>query len=372
MGFNCGIVGLPNVGKSTIFNALTAAAVEAANYPFCTIDPNTGVVKVPDSRLEVLASIAQSGKIVPTTIEFVDIAGLVKGASVGEGLGNQFLGHIRAVDAIVQVVRCFEDENVVHVEGSVNPRRDVELIETELLLSDLASVDKRLERVAKGAKGGDKLLMAELAALQFAKSQLDQGVTLRRVLAEAAAAAPEFDIRTLGLLTAKPLLFVANVREEDAALEPTLDAPGPLGQLVQLAAEQGCEVVVISGKVESEISQLSEEERLAFLESVGLRNSGLERLAEKGYQLLELLTFFTVGPMEARAWTCKLGSNAVDAAGKIHTDFAKGFIRAEVISYQDYVDFKGEQGAKDRGKLRVEGKSYIMQDGDVVHFRFNV
>ncbi len=367
MGFNCGIVGLPNVGKSTIFNALTATQLAAAaNYPFCTIEPNTGIVPVPDSRLEALSKVAGSAKLIPTTIEFVDIAGLVRGASKGEGLGNQFLGHIRSVDAIAHVVRCFEDSNVVHVDGAPDPKRDVEVIETELMLSDMASVEKRIDRVFRIAKGGDKEAKAELEALERAKAILDEGRPLR--LAED----PEGSFQRLELITAKPLLYVANVLESDVAMEPTEDAPGHVGALVRLAHAQGSEVVVISGLVEAEISQLKPEERRPFLADIGLQSSGLDRLAYQGYRLLKLMTFFTVGPKEAHAWTCKQGTLAPDAAGVIHTDFAKGFIRAEIISYADYISCAGELGAKEKGKLRIEGKTYEMQDGDVVHFRFNV
>ena len=366
MGFNCGIIGLPNVGKSTIFNALTAAGAEAANYPFCTIEPNTGIVAVPDPRIDVLAKMANSVKTVPTAMEFVDIAGLVKGASEGAGLGNQFLGHIRAVDALVHVVRCFEDGNIVHVDGSVSPQRDVEVIETELLLSDLSGVEKRYERVARAAKNGDKELKAELAALEVAKEYLGKGIPVRSIKSD------EHNFKALDLLTAKPIVYVANVAEENVALEPTEDAPGHLGELVRFAHSQGSEVVVISGRVEAEISALDPSERGDFLESLGLQESGLGRLARAGYKLLNLITFFTVGPKETHAWTCLQGDNAVAAAGKIHSDFAKGFIRAEVISFNDYVQHGGELGAKEKGLLRVEGKQYLMHDGDIVHFRFNV
>ena len=366
MGFRCGIVGLPNVGKSTIFNALTAAGAEASNYPFCTIEPNTGIVPVPDERLHVLAEMAKSQKIIPTTIEFVDIAGLVKGASQGEGLGNQFLGHIRSVDAIVQVVRCFEDENITHVHGSVSPLRDIEIIETELLLADLASVEKRLQRASKAAKTGDKELLKEAALLERLKVELERGVPLRRL------EDPDGEISQLQLLTSKPLIFVANVAEAEAALEPAPELGGFVGDVARYGEQHGYGVVVLSGRVESDISQLSPAERPDFLAELVLKTSGLERLSLSGYKLLQLLTFFTVGPKEAHAWTCKRGSLAPEAAGKIHTDFEKGFIRAEVISYSDFVESGGEVGARERGLMRVEGKNYVVQDGDIVHFRFNI
>lgn len=366
MGFNCGIIGLPNVGKSTIFNALTAAGAESANYPFCTIEPNTGIVPVPDPRLRQLADIAGSKEIIPTTMEFVDIAGLVKGASQGEGLGNQFLGHIRAVDALVHVVRCFEDENVIHVDGSVGPERDVSVIETELLLADLDSVEKRLDKVRRAAKSGDKEKKAYADRLEIAAKYLGEGVAIRDVKGSGV------DLSGLDLLTEKPMLYVANVAERDVALVPDESAGGLLGELVSYAKKKEASVVVISGNVEAEISLLPLEERSAFLEDLGLSSSGLDRLATSGYNLLELITFFTVGPKETHAWTCRRGDTAPTAAGKIHTDFAKGFIRAEVIAFADYIAGKGEAGAKENGKLRVEGKEYLVQDGDVVHFRFNV
>ena len=366
MSVNCGIIGLPNVGKSTIFNALTAAGAEAANYPFCTIEPNTGIVPVPDKRLKILADIAGSLEIIPASVEFVDIAGLVQGASKGEGLGNQFLGHIRSVDAIVHVVRCFEDDNIIHVHGSVGPRRDVEIIDTELILSDLAAVEKRLERVVKLAKSGDKESKLLVEALDVAKDALGKGVPLRKI------DFGEFKIQQEGFLTSKPLLFVANVVEGEAGRSAGDKKGGALDELSVLADEIGAEVVVISGKVEDELSKLQPDEREEFLSELGLTESGLSKLARASYKLLNLLTFFTVGPKETHAWECAFGSTAPQAAGKIHTDFEKGFIRAEVISYADYVAYKGEQGSKEKGALRVEGKQYQMQDGDVVHFRFNV
>ena len=365
MGFQCGIVGLPNVGKSTIFNALTAVGVEAANYPFCTIEPNTGVVPVPDDRLQVLSDIASSAKIIPTTIEFVDIAGLVKGASEGEGLGNQFLGHIRAVDAIVHVVRCFEDENVTHVHGTVDPESDIDVISTELLLADLASVERRIERTVKKAKSGDKEAKEELERLETAKKYLDEGVQIRTTDERA-------ELQSLELLTSKPVLFVGNVDESLASAEPSTCENAAVKKLYEHAQSENAPLLLISGQVEAEVSQLEDEERTEFLNELGLAQSGLERLAIAGYKLLDLITFFTVGPKETHAWTCERNTAAPQAAGKIHTDFEKGFIRAEVISYDDFTSCGGELGAKEQGKLRVEGKSYVVQDGDVVHFRFNV
>lgn len=364
MGINCGIVGLPNVGKSTIFNALTSSqTAEAANYPFCTIEPNTGVVAVPDQRLSKLEIINKSEKVIPTSVEFVDIAGLVKGASEGEGLGNKFLGHIRAVDAIVHIVRCFEDENVTHVEGSVNPQRDIELIETELMLSDLESAEKRLEKVTKGLRAGDKAAKEEHDMLSLAKTTLDQGKLLNTISDHESILA----LRKLGFMTAKPVLFVGNVSEDD------LTQPSEhWNNLFKIATDRRSPCVKLSGKVEAEISMLEGDERNEFLEALGLKESGLERLSLAAYELLGLCTFFTSGPKETRAWTVLRGANAVDAAGEIHSDFAKGFIRAEVISYNDFIQYGGESGAKEKGKLRSEGKTYIIEDGDVIHFRFNV
>ncbi|MCC6221585.1 MAG: redox-regulated ATPase YchF [Deltaproteobacteria bacterium] len=370
MGFNCGIVGLPNVGKSTIFNALTSAQAESANYPFCTIDPNTGIVSVPDVRLEILAKVANSKQIIPTKIEFVDIAGLVKGASKGEGLGNQFLGHIRDVDAIIHVVRCFEDSNIVHVNGSVSPVDDIEVIETELMLADLMSVERRIDRVAKTAKGGDKAAIQELEKLNLALECLQAGKMLNGNV-------PAEKLEGLGLLTSKPVLYLANVSEDAPNYCPDENTKGSLGELVRylkrrLGGSTSLPLVVVSARVEEEISQLDVDERKAFLEELGILKSGLDRLILAGYNLLNLITFFTVGPKETHAWTCAKGTTAPQAAGKIHTDFEKGFIRAEVIGFDDYVRYGGEVGAKEKGAMRVEGKSYLMQDGDIVHFRFNV
>ncbi|MCL4131441.1 UNVERIFIED_CONTAM: hypothetical protein GTU68_005860 [Idotea baltica] len=366
MGFNCGIVGLPNVGKSTIFSALTATNVSAENYPFCTIEPNTGVVPVPDERIAELARIAKSAKLVPTTVEFVDIAGLVKGASKGEGLGNQFLGHIRAVDAVVHVVRCFDDSDVVHVDGSPSPRRDIEVIETELMLADLTVVEKRIDKVRRSARSGDKEAKEELIALEVVLAALEDGKMLNQL-----EEVPEI-LAPLGLITAKPFLLAGNVAEEQAAHDISKTADGYLGELLEVATERGYGAVVISGKVEAEIASLDDSEREMFLEELGLEQSGLDRLALAGYSLLKLITFFTVGPKEVHAWTCQSNTPANKAAGVIHTDFEKGFIRAEVISYDDYVSCGGEQGAKEKGLLRVEGKTYEVKDGDTLHFRFNV
>lgn len=361
MGFACGIVGLPNVGKSTIFNALTAAGAEAANYPFCTIEPNVGVVPVPDVRLEQLAKLSKSQKIIPTSVKFVDIAGLVQGASQGEGLGNQFLGHIRSVDAIVHVVRCFEDENVVHVNGKVSPKEDAEVINTELLLADLQSVDSRIEKARKAARGSDKEAKQLLELLEMAKSCLEKGHAIRTLEVE--------EINALEFITNKPILYLANVSEDDVNHDMQ---SGPIAMLKEVAEADKAELCLLSGKVESELSSLDPEERELFLADLGLEMSGLERLAQRGYNLLNLITFFTSGEQETRAWTCKQNTLAPQAAGKIHTDFERGFIRAEVIAFDDFISSGGELAAKEKGLLRVEGKDYVVHDGDVVHFRFNV
>jgi len=366
MGFNCGIVGLPNVGKSTLFNALTATALaEAANYPFCTIEPNTGRVAVPDERLEVCARLGKSAKIVPTQLEFVDIAGLVRGASKGEGLGNQFLGHIREVDAIAHVLRCFESGDITHVEGSVDPIRDAETVETELLLADLESLERRVQAAQKKARGGDKDARAELAVMEAVLAALRDGNPARAVPIETDLK-PIF--KSLQLLTAKPVLYVANVEESAAAKGNRQSA-----RIAQFAEAQGAASVVISAAIEAEVAQLAAEaEKREFLDSLGLAETGLARVIKAGYRLLDLVTFFTVGPKEAHAWTVRRGAKAPEAAGVIHTDFEKGFIRAETISYEDFVANGGEQGAKEAGKLRLEGADYAVQDGDILHFRLNV
>jgi len=365
MGFNCGIVGLPNVGKSTLFNALTATqAAQAANYPFCTIEPNVGRVAVPDPRLDKLAGIAESAKIVATQLEFVDIAGLVKGASKGEGLGNQFLGNIREVDAIAHVLRCFENGDVTHVSGTVDPVRDAEIVETELMLADLDSLEKRLPNLEKRAKGGDKEAQAEVPVVRKALDVLREGKPAR----EADLTAEELPtFRRLQLITAKPMMYVLNVEEASAASGNAHSAKAQ-----EYARRRGMPAVVISAAIEAEVAQLPAEEQAEFLASLGLEETGLARVVRAGYQLLDLVTFFTVGPKEARAWTVRREARAPEAAGVIHTDFEKGFIRAETIAYDDYVALNGESGARDAGKLRLEGKDYPVKDGDVFHFRFNV
>jgi ribosome-binding ATPase len=365
MGFNCGIVGLPNVGKSTLFNALTeTAAAAAANYPFCTIEPNVGRVPVPDPRLDVLAKLGKSQKIVPTSLEFVDIAGLVRGASKGEGLGNQFLANIREVDAIVHVLRCFESTDVTHVEGSIDPLRDAETVETELMLADLDSLERRVAADQKKARGGEKEAKERLALAERVLEALRAGRPARTV---AVAEEERKTLKALQLLTSKPVLYVANVEEASAATGNAISA-----KVAAMAKEQGAAMVVISAAIDAEVAQLDAEERKVFLADLGLEETGLARVIRAGHRLLDLVTFFTVGPKEAHAWTLRNGAKAPEAAGVIHTDFERGFIRAETIAYDDFVACGGEQGAKDAGKMRVEGADYVVKDGDVLLFRFNV
>lgn len=363
MGFNCGIIGLPNVGKSTIFNAMTAAGAEASNYPFCTINPNIGMVPLRDPRIYKLAELAKPEKVIPTAVEFVDIAGIVKGASKGEGLGNQFLGNIRSVDTIAHVVRCFEDPQVVHVDGKVDPASDIEVIETELILADLDAVDKRIERSAKLVKSGDKAVAEALPVYNALKKCFEEGRPARSILTRETAAL----VKDLNLLTAKPIIYVANVSEDD------LDGHSPAARAVKKVAEkEGAGFVLICGKIESEIAELSEEERAEFLSGLGLKASGLDRLAAAAYELLGLITYFTVGKKEVRAWTVERDSKAPKAAGVIHSDFERGFIRAEVMSYDDFIACGTEAACREKGLLRVEGKEYVVRDGDIMHFRFNV
>ncbi len=363
MALHCGIVGLPNVGKSTLFNALTRAEIAAENYPFCTIDPNVGVVPVPDPRLDTLAEIVHPQRTLPTTIEFVDIAGLVAGASRGEGLGNQFLGHIRETDAIAHVVRCFEDEDVTHVAGSVDPIRDIEIINTELMLADMETVEKALQRAQRSAKSGDKEALAQKALLEKLAAHLDGGKPVRSLALNDEERAR---LKTLHLLTAKPTLYVANVLEDGFSGNPLLQ------KVQRYAEEEGARVVPVCAAMEAEIALLEDKDKAAFLDEMGLDEPGLDRVVRAAYRLLDLQTFFTAGVKEVRAWTVRVGATAPQAAGVIHTDFEKGFIRAEVIAYEDFVRHGGEQGAKEAGKWRLEGKEYLMQEGDVVHFRFNV
>jgi ribosome-binding ATPase len=363
MGIKCGIVGLPNVGKSTLFNALTRAQIAAENYPFCTIDPNVGVVGVPDPRLDVLSAIVKPERVLPAAVEFVDIAGLVAGASKGEGLGNQFLAHIRETDAISHVVRCFVDDDIVHVSGKVDPISDIDVIDTELGLADLASVEKAVDRAAKAAKGGDKDAARKRDLMMRLREHLNNGHPARSM-----ELSPEdrADLRELHLLTLKPIMYVANVNERGFTNNPQLD------QVTARAKQEGAVVVAVCAAMEAEIAQLADADRVEFLKDMGLSEPGLDRVIRGAYQLLGLQTYFTAGVKEVRAWTVRAGSTAPQAAGVIHTDFERGFIRAEVIGYEDFLACKGEAGAKEAGKLRLEGKEYIVREGDVMHFRFNV
>jgi hypothetical protein len=363
MGIQCGIVGLPNVGKSTLFNALTKAGIEAANYPFCTIEPNVGVVPVPDPRIDALSAIVKPQKVQHATMDFVDIAGLVAGASKGEGLGNKFLANIRETDAIAHVVRCFVDENVIHVANKIDPLHDVEVINTELALADLESVEKALTRASKAAKTGDKEAKARTELLERIKAQLDQAKPVRALGLSAEELKLIYDLH---LLTVKPTMYIANVAEDGFENNPHLEA------VRQHAAAEGAQVVPVCAAIESELVDMSDEEKMEFLKELGYEEPGLNRVIRAGYKLLGLQTYFTAGVKEVRAWTIPIGATAPQAAGVIHTDFERGFIRAEVTAYEDFIKYKGESGARDAGKLRLEGKEYVVQDGDVMHFRFNV